>query len=231
MKWLFLLLLSAVSFAQVPTLSGFEVTGQPALSASLSWSAVPGATYNLYRAFKWAPCPAATNTTWQEIAEGLATTSYSDSPTLGPWCYAVTATVGGVESTQSNPVQVVLGNHWYAYLSYRPLGCPPDAPTTHIAGTLTITQTLNSVVTNVPVSPYPGTVGVFFGTAQLFDIATYSATFTLPDGKVITYPIWLETGGPLSAAKGGSFNAILEQGTDRWCQYSSTYEFQPASNN
>lgn len=168
-KWLLPLLLTAASFAQVPTLSGYEVTGQPQLSANLSWTPVPNATYNLYRAFKWAPCPAV-ESNWTEIAEGLTSTTYVDTPgKLGPWCYAVTSQVGTTESPLSNFVSVVLGNHWYGYLSYKPLGCSPNATATHIAGTLVITQTLNGVVTNVPVNILED--GVYFGTAQLYDNA------------------------------------------------------------
>jgi hypothetical protein len=215
--------------AQAPVLSGLEITGQTQLSSSLSWTAVPNATYNVYRSRHWIPCPVSNSNEWTEIVDSLTTTTYAETPGIGSWCYAVTSQIGAVESPFSNNVAVVLGLHWYAYIYYTLPDCVTRVPTP-AGAQLVIQQTLNGVTTNMPVTAQ-GT-DTFWGTSRYYDTATYTATLTLPDGYIISIPnpLWW-TVGPLSAAWTSTFRAILIQGTDQWCQFQSFSTFQPATSN
>src|SRR5215831_5404183 len=217
-KTCLLWLLSTVAVAQVPILSGKEVTGQPLLSALLDWTSVPDATYSVYRyKIDYGSCPAFTKS-WIEIASGLSVTTYTDTPTtLAEWCYAVTATVSGNEGPQSNSVPVMLGNHWSFYVNYRLPGCRTKV-TMPSGATLTFTQVLNNVTTRLPVTKL--NTNEFDGHFRLYDNAQYSMQLTLPDGKVfkIPNPIF-GTGQPLSAAKSSNMYANFMQGTDEWCNY------------
>lgn len=71
-------------------------------SATLAWSDATnpaGVTYTVYRAAGL--CSG--SPTWSKIATGIATKTYVDTTvTPGNYCFAVTATVFGMESAQSN---------------------------------------------------------------------------------------------------------------------------------
>jgi len=230
-------LLSSVVVAQVPRLSGKEVIGQPQLSALLDWTSVPNATYSVYRAQNvYGRCPASYKESWIEIASGLSVTTYTDTPTqLREWCYAVTATVSGNESDQSNSVEVVLGNRWYFYVSYRLPNCRTRVKEMPSGSSLTFTQVLDNVTTSLPVRTVGETrrgATEFTGFFRLYDNAQYSMQLTLPDGKVFNFqnPIF-GTSQPLSAVKGSYISAVFMQGTDEWCDYGEYNYFQPAANN
>lgn len=231
-KTFLLWLLSSVAVAQVPRLGGKEVTGQPQLSALLYWTSVPNATYSVYRSYKGydGRCPASTSESWIEIAGGLSVSTYTDTPTeLGSWCYAITATVSGTESAQSNSVDVILGNHWYFYARYRTSDCKEKVRTLPLVS-LTFTQVLNNVTTSLPVTRVHA--NEFTGIARFYDNAQYSMEVTLPDGKVFNLPNPIfGTGQPLSAAKGSYIYVAFMQGTDEWCDYEEYNGYQPATNN
>lgn len=74
-------------------------------SVTLTWSDSlnpTGTTYSVYRATGL--CSG--TPTFSKLAVGVATKSYQDTTvTPGNYCYQVTATVNGVESSPSNPVQ------------------------------------------------------------------------------------------------------------------------------
>jgi hypothetical protein len=226
-----LFLLSSVAVAQVPILSGKEVTGQSLLSALLDWTSVPHATYSVYRSqIDYGHCPASTKESWIEIASGLSVTAYTDTPTkLAEWCYAVTATVSGNEGPQSNSVQVMLGNHWYFYVNYRLPDCRTKV-TMPSGATLTFTQVLNNVTTRLPVTKLR--TNEFDGHFRLYDNAQYSMQLTLPDGKIFRFPNPIfGTGQPLSAVKSSNMYANFMQDTDEFCDYEEYNYFQPATNN
>jgi hypothetical protein len=226
-------LLSSIAVAQVPTLSGKEVTGQPQLSALLNWTSIPNATYTVYRAwdgYYGARCPASTDKSWKEMASGLSVATYTDTPTeLGSWCYAITATVSDTEGAQSNSVEVVLGNHWYFYVHDRTPNCKRKMKTRPQVS-LTFTQVLNNVTTSLPVGRlHPN---AFTGIFRLYDNAQYSMQLTLPDGTVINIPNPIfGTGQPLSAVQGSYIVVGFKQGSDTWCDYEEYNYYQSATNN
>jgi hypothetical protein len=227
-------LLSSLAWATNPpaNLTGIEVTDQTNLEAKLTWNVVPGATYSVYRYKDYACSP---TVKWEEIAPALTVATYTDIPNsgklgnLGPWCYTVTATVGGVESAKSNIVNVHLGNHWYWYVKYRLPDCVTKVATP-AGSSLSITQLRNGVLTSISVSML-GT-DAFYGTSRFYDDAVYSAALTLPSGKIINYPAQIfGTGQPISAATGSYWHTSFIQGSDKWCYYDQSNAFQPASSN
>jgi hypothetical protein len=133
MRLLVLVLLLESVFAQVPHIvSTMDVTAAPELRAHLYWDAVPGAIqYNVYRynsAYK-----ACNSSGAFTLEDTVASPSYLDDPSpnwyayavgdghwkdFRRWCYAVTSLVNGLESAQSNPVEVIIGNAWYLNLEY-----------------------------------------------------------------------------------------------------------------
>lgn len=73
-------------------------------AATLTWqdtlNPATGTTYSVYRA----PGLCSGSPVFAKIATAVAAKTYVDSTvTPGNYCYAVTATVGGVESAQSTP--------------------------------------------------------------------------------------------------------------------------------
>lgn len=136
MKWAFIFLLSAVSFAQVsaPVLTASEFNDQQnPLGANLAWTAVLPNTdavghYGIYRTRSFQNnrgCPAWGN--WKEFMDVPATQlAYVDSTPLpkspdggqrGFWCYAVTTTDDlGNESGPSNFGVVYMGSSGYLIL-------------------------------------------------------------------------------------------------------------------
>ena len=84
--------------------AGIIAAAQPVHTAVLTWLDAlnpSGSTYNVYRApgqCTGTPAPA-----FVQLKTGIAALTYTDSPiTAGTYCYAVTATVAGSESPQSN---------------------------------------------------------------------------------------------------------------------------------
>ena len=84
------------------TPTGLNVIPAPN-SAGLTWAdllnpATPTPTYSVYRAMGL--CSG--TPTFSKIASGLSAKSYTDSTvTVGAYCYTVTATVNGIESSQA----------------------------------------------------------------------------------------------------------------------------------
>jgi beta-glucanase (GH16 family) len=107
---------------------------------TLSWSSIPGASYNLERA------PAASGP-FTAIASGLTATNYLDAGlTNGTDCfYAVAAVLLGCESTNSAPVIAT------------PVCTPPVAPVAGNNGPLWAGMTLNLTASTVPGATYSWT--------------------------------------------------------------------------
>lgn len=79
--------------------------GQTTHSATLSWSDAlnpsGSTTYSVYRA----PGLCSGTPVFAKLATGLTVLTFKDTTvTPGNFCFAITATVGGVESAQSTPV-------------------------------------------------------------------------------------------------------------------------------
>lgn len=108
-----------------------DVRSAPELKVLLYWQPVAGATsYNVYQAvnpgLKAPSCPAVL-----PFDDSTAATSYSDDPNPGwylkpikgsgprTWCYAVTAIVNGIESAQTAPVSITIGNSGYVFFVVR----------------------------------------------------------------------------------------------------------------
>jgi len=96
-------------------LSATAVMAQSTHSVDLSWTASidaaanPSGTYTIYRAP--VPCtPAPAATAFVKIGSAIASLTKFTDPVvpLGPFCYAVTFTVNGVESLQSNLTPAVV---------------------------------------------------------------------------------------------------------------------------
>jgi hypothetical protein len=77
--------------------------------ATLTWADgvnPPGVIYSVYRAPGACILPVPASPAFTQIAAAIAVLNYSDSTIgTGAYCYAVSATVGGIESVKSNYAQ------------------------------------------------------------------------------------------------------------------------------
>jgi hypothetical protein len=222
-KWFLTLLLSTACFAQAPVLTFQKLRNVNPPSVQLSWTAVstPTPDYDIYQAKgSGATCPALTSSAWTEILDGSTNTTLTVSiPVSGDqdviYCWYVDGYPNGV-STPSNTVLAWIETGGYVFFNYftpdpNTGGCPVVAATSAMqpypyssGGSVVITQSLNSVNTNMDViGPvfYKSAAGAVTGEGfafhiNVFDTATYTATATFPDGSVYTFPLftnWAQT--------------------------------------
>lgn len=132
--------------------SGIEITlPQPTSPAGLTasasnsqvllkWNALAGASYNVKRAL-------VSGGAYSTVFSGLVTTNCTDSGLTNgvAYCYVVSASVLGCESTNS------------AFVSATPACSPPPAPTVGNNGPLFMGMTLNLTATTVPGATYSWT--------------------------------------------------------------------------
>src|SRR5215469_2323924 len=154
MKYVFaIIVLSIAALAQTQAPASVTTTflnddSLPVLGAHVAWSAVAGATYDLYAYHEeYTTCNAA-SPNWIELISGLTTTSYDHYPTPnsygygGSWCYGVAASINNVDSTitaASNPVQ--MGSHYYFWWNYWTPDCQTRLGVPTGTGTFTVTLT------------------------------------------------------------------------------------------
>jgi hypothetical protein len=250
MRLFLFLLLSIPALTQVPwTVTAIELNSDtlPALGAQVTWTPVTGAaSYSVYRyaTSGYETCSTTTvHDAWIEVEDGLTGTTYSDFPAAdaygwgGDWCYGVTATTNGVESAitpTSKPI--VLGMGYYFDWAYYSPDCSTRVGNPTGSGTFMLQRTRNGVTQTMPATLITLNIPLrWAGHFRALSTDYFVATFTLPDGKVFTFPnVFLGPsmdGSPIQANWGPYLTLQVNQGNDGICQLSHYGYFQPASNN
>jgi hypothetical protein len=247
MRILALLALTASALAQAPVSNILlDQDSLPALGAKITWSAVSGATYNVYRAqtYNWKDCSNSLPG-WKKIASGLTTLRYEDYPTAdqygygGQFCYGVTSVVNAAESpiaTGLLPVQ--MGLKFYIMWAYWSQDCDTWIGQPTGSGMLTVQLThADGAVVDVPfvfvngnsVESPPRWVGSF----RALSSDKVIAILTLPDSKTFTFPMPFggsSDGTPLRSNWNGYFRVGLDP-NDGFCNKYEWANFQAASDN